>query len=277
MPRVSVCVPVYNAEKTVLETLESVIAQTEQDWELIIQDNGSRDRSLAIIEEFAARHQGRNIRVIRKPTTSPAHENWLSCIREARAPWIKLLFADDLIYPRCLERQLAHVEANPGVVLVANRRDIITMSGRVLTRARGLGRLNGRFDRAQVVDEVLRLGSNPLGEPEAVLFSRAASESCPGFSEDNPYLVDLDYWIKILSRGHGFADPEVLGAFRVAEGSASIQLLRRQSALFVRFIRELQAGGLVPAGSGPIARATALSALLAGARAVVYLVLRIFR
>lgn len=277
MAKVSVCVPVYNAEKTIGATLESVVLQTESDWELVIQDNASTDGSLAIIDDFASRHSRHNIRIIRKHVTAPPHENWQSCIREAQSSWIKLLFADDVLYPRCLEWQLACAEENPGVVLVSNRRDIIGMSGRVLMRARGHGRLLGRFTRTQLVNEILRTGSNPLGEPEAVLFSRAASTASPGFTANNPYVVDLDYWIKILGCGEGFADPRVAGAFRVTDGSASIRLLRRQFSLFLSFIRDLQAAGLAPKARATILRAMALGLFNAGGRAVVYLVTRILR
>lgn len=276
MAKVSVCIPVYNAEKTVRETLESVVLQTERDWELIIQDNASTDGSLAVIDEFVVCHPERDIRVIRKKITAPPEENWQACIREAKSKWIKLLFADDILYPQCLEWQLSCAEANPGIVLVSNRRDLISQTGRTLARASGLGRLKGKFTITQLVNEILRTGRNPLGEPEAVLFSRAASESVPGFTSDNPYVVDLDYWVQILRLGEGFADLRVAGAFRINGSSISVRLLRRQSGLFLAFLRQLQAHGLIRSGSLPIARAAVLGFLHAMARGAVYAFVRIF-
>jgi len=276
-PKVSICLPVYNAEHTLRNTLNSVLNQTEPNWELIIQDNASKDQSWEIISSFVTEHPSLRIKTVRLSKTVSAEENWYSCIRQTTADWIKLLFADDLIYPTCLEKQLEVAEHNSGVVIIFGKRDVISMKGKLLIKSRGLGRLRARFDRTQLCKEILATGTNPLGEPSMVLFSKKASQRVGGFCRNNPYLVDLDYWVRILSEGDGFALDFTVGAFRIANGSGSIRLIWQQSPLFRQFLRKLSCEGLIKLNQFGMAVAALRSILLAGSRAALYIFLRLTR
>ncbi len=109
-PAVSVCVPVYRGEEHLATTIDSVLAQTFTDFELVIIDNASPDRS----GEIAASYDDPRIRVITHPAVLPLTENWNSAVRASRAPLVKLLPDDDLIHPRCLELQVAAHDRRPG-------------------------------------------------------------------------------------------------------------------------------------------------------------------
>jgi hypothetical protein len=96
--------------------------------------------------------------------------------------------------------------------------------------------LVGRFNRNQLFAAAVDAGTNPIGEPEAVIFRRSVVPAVGGFSKDNPYLVDLDYWMRILAHGDGWANRETHAAFRNASGSASVSLLLKQPKLFKKFL-----------------------------------------
>lgn len=121
-PLVSVLTPVYNGESHLAECIESVLAQTYQDWEYIIVNNCSTDRTLEIAEHYASRD--RRIRVC-------TNEKFVSALRNHNialtkfAPgskYCKILQADDCLFPTCLEEMVKVGEAHPSVGVVSSYR-----------------------------------------------------------------------------------------------------------------------------------------------------------
>lgn len=101
---VSIITPVYNGERFMAQTIDSVLRQTYGEWEMLIVNDGSRDRSLQIAQDYAARDA--RIQVIDQPNAgSAAARN--NGIRHATGRYIALLDADDLWEPIFLESQLA--------------------------------------------------------------------------------------------------------------------------------------------------------------------------
>jgi glycosyltransferase involved in cell wall biosynthesis len=117
-PLVSIVTPAYNEEKLLPECIESVLSQSYTNWEYLIVNNCSEDRTLAIAEEYAAR-DGR-IRVVSNSSLLPAVANFNSALRQIRpdSKYAKILFADDWIFPECLERMVSLAEENPSVGIV---------------------------------------------------------------------------------------------------------------------------------------------------------------
>jgi glycosyltransferase involved in cell wall biosynthesis len=118
-PLVSAVIIFLDAERFLDEAVESVLAQTFTDWELVLVDDGSTDRSTAIARQWAAAHPGR-VRYVEHP----GHANrGMSAsrnlgIRSSRGPYVALLDADDVWLPAKLEQQVALLEAHPGVAMV---------------------------------------------------------------------------------------------------------------------------------------------------------------
>ena len=100
MPKVSIITPVYNAEKFLRRCIDSVIAQTFEDWEMILVNDGSKDSSLAICQECAAKDE--RIFVIDRPNGGPSSARNRG-IREAEGEYVFFLDADDTITPNCIE------------------------------------------------------------------------------------------------------------------------------------------------------------------------------
>lgn len=217
LPSVSVCIPVYNGEQFLAETISSVLDQTYRDFELVILDNASTDDSGRIARSFG----DRRIRVETNTTTLAQPENWRETVRLCRAPLIKLVCADDLLHPRCLEYQVGPMEADPGLAVVAARRHMIDERSRVLVPRRGLSGLTGVRSSVEVARHVVRNGANPIGEPGGVLFRREHYFAVGGWRPERRFVMDLDLWIRLLQYGEFLGLPETLAAFRIGHGSLS--------------------------------------------------------
>jgi glycosyltransferase involved in cell wall biosynthesis len=117
-PQVSVLMPARDAEATIAESIESVVRQTMRDWELVVIDDGSRDRTADIARSFAAADP--RIRLLTGPAQGePAARNL--GLAAARGLWTAMLDADDLARRDRLERQVAFLREHPNHAGVACR------------------------------------------------------------------------------------------------------------------------------------------------------------
>ncbi|HET7207319.1 MAG TPA: glycosyltransferase family 2 protein [Terriglobales bacterium] len=117
-PLVSIITPVYNGAQFLSECIESVLAQTYQNWEYTIVNNCSTDESLAIAQEYAAKDP--RIHVINNDRFLQIIENHNHAIRQIcpESKYCKFVFADDWLYPSCIEEMVELAENNPSVGLV---------------------------------------------------------------------------------------------------------------------------------------------------------------
>jgi glycosyltransferase involved in cell wall biosynthesis len=235
-PRVSVCIPAYNGAEFIGAAIRSVLGQSFGDFELVVIDDGSTDGTAEAARGFG----DPRIRVVVNSENLGQRGNWNKALDEARGEFFKLLPQDDFLYPRCLSRQVEIFDdaANAGVALVCGARNIVDRRGRVLMK-RGFGRKNGRFDGRRAVRDCVRYGTNLIGEPGAVLMRTEFARKIGRFDDRNFYVIDLDFWSRVLAEGDLFVVPDVLAAFRVAPGSASVRIARSQSRDFRKFIDRL--------------------------------------
>jgi glycosyltransferase involved in cell wall biosynthesis len=129
-PTVSIGLPVHNGEPFLRETLEALLAQTFDDFELVICDNASTDRTGEICAEFAERDP--RIRYQRSPENVGAARNYNRTFELARGRYFRWSAADDLVEPDALEQCVAFLDANPDFVLAYPRTRIIDEAGRVI-------------------------------------------------------------------------------------------------------------------------------------------------
>lgn len=217
IPSVSVCIPVYQGERYLAETIRSVLDQSYRDFELVVLDNASTDASGAIARAFG----DPRIRVERNSSTVSQSDNFNRVVQLSRAPLVKLLCADDLLHPRCLELQVAPMEADPGLAVVAARRHMVDEQSRVIVPRRGLTGLIGVRSAVEVARRVVRNGANPIGEPGNVLFRREDFFAAGGWRAEYPCVLDLDLWMRLLQYGEFLGQPEALAAFRIGRGTMS--------------------------------------------------------
>jgi glycosyltransferase involved in cell wall biosynthesis len=274
-PAVSVCMPAYNHAGWIGRTIESVLAQTLGDFELIVTDDGSTDGTAEVVAGY---HDAR-IRFERNDRRLGAAGNWNRAVGLARAPFVKLLCDDDVLYPPCLERQAAVLAnaRNADVALVCCRRDIVDAGGaRLLTRA-GFGRATGRIPGPLAVRRMVRAGTNLVGEPTAAMFRTAAHGTVGGFDDRLAYMLDLDFWCRLLARGALYVIPETLCAFRVSRGSWSTRIASSQAAEARTFFRALYRERAVPVTAIDVLAGSARARVLALMRQLLYGALRLPR
>ena len=127
MPTITVGMPVYNGEKYAEESIQSVLAQTFEDFEFLISDNGSTDRTEDICRDYAAKDK--RIIYLRNATNIGASANYNLLYEKATAPYFRWSNADDLLAPTLHEKCLNALEATPEAVLAAGTTVLIDENG----------------------------------------------------------------------------------------------------------------------------------------------------
>jgi glycosyltransferase involved in cell wall biosynthesis len=122
-PLVTIGLPVHNGARFLSQAIESMAAQTLGDFELIISDNASTDRTAEICLDHAARDA--RVRYIRQPVNLGAPRNWNFVALQGRGPYFKWASANDFCDPRMLEKCVAVLDADPSVVLCHGRTCIV--------------------------------------------------------------------------------------------------------------------------------------------------------
>lgn len=222
-PPVSICVPTYNSEDSIIETLRSALDQSYADFELLVVDDGSSDATVELARGLA----DERVRVVANPENLGQARNTDRCIALARGRLVKFLHSDDLLLPDCLARMVPIFEAHPEVGLVFGRRRVEGGSDRWRQR---YGELHLGFRDLREVNSGSRLlgqwidagiPSNWIGEPSSVMVRRACFERLGGFNVRMAQDVDIDMWLRVLAfYDAGFVDAPV-SVYRVRDDSVS--------------------------------------------------------
>ena len=213
---VSVIMPVYNAEGFLEESLQSVLAQTHKDWELLVVDDCSSDNSAAIIRQFAERDS--RIRYLKtdKPSGSPTLPRNIG-IENAKGKYISFLDSDDAWLPTKLERQMAMFEKYDDMAICFSNYEKMAESGE----------RNNRIIRApeRVTYKQLLLG-NVIGCLTAVYDTEKVGKVYfPNHSHE-----DYIMWLSILKQGYFARNTGTVEAlYRVREHSVSSNKLKALS------------------------------------------------
>jgi len=238
-PLVSVCIPTYRGAAFFAATIDSVLNQTYHDFELWILDDNSPDDTQALVAKY---HDPR-IKYIRNAKNLGPQGNWNRCLELAQGKYYKLLPHDDLLAADCLEKQVAVLEADQAgeIALVFGTRQIIDPNGRVLL-TRGLPSAKaGRINARTLIKHTVRAGANQIGEPGNGLFRRELIKKVGLYDASHPYLVDIDYWFRILMFGDAWYTATQASSFRLCPGSWSVAIGGNQYLDFRGFIDKFQA------------------------------------
>lgn len=233
-PLVSICIPTYRGASFLAATIDAVLAQSYTNFELWILDDNSPDDT----QEIVAHYTDPRIKYVRNPQNLGPEGNWNRCLDLAQGKYFKLLPHDDLLAVNCLEEQVAVLEADSAgeIALVFGSREIIDPQGRVLMR-RGLpGAKAGRIKNLALIKKCVREGTNVIGEPGNGLFRRSLTKSIGRYDATHPYLVDLDYWFRILMHGDAHYTQKITSSFRVGPKSWSVAIGGEQYRDFKGFL-----------------------------------------
>ena len=265
-PVVSVCIPAYNAEPYVAAAVESVLGQTFSDFEFLIFDDCSSDATVEVI----SRYRDPRLRFERNPRNLGPEGNWNLCLDRASGRYIKLLPSDDTLYPTCLARQVEILERpeHAGVAFVYCARDVTDEQGRKRITARFP--YQGLLAPQRLARATVRWGTNVIGEPGAVLFRAELARKAGSFDASIPYIVDLDYWLRLLRFGGGYAIRDALCTFRITSKNWSVRLGRSRRRDYVAFLRKIHASGWFPISRVDLARGIAAAYVNEICRSIAY-------
>ncbi|HSV12863.1 MAG TPA: glycosyltransferase [Tepidisphaeraceae bacterium] len=227
-PAVSVLMPVYNAQRYIASAVQSILGQTFTDFELIIVDDGSTDRSREILRGFAARDP--RVKLISRPNTG-----YVVALNEALATatgeFIARMDADDMSLPYRFERQVEYLRAHPDCVLVGTH--VVTMDSD--------GSLIGvmpdiAFGHQRIDDALLRRGW-PIVHPAVMMRARALRE-IGGYKVEYCPNEDHDLFLRLAEFGQIENLPEVLIHYRKHAASVSAMNNDRMTANVGKIIVE---------------------------------------
>ena len=264
-PLVSVCIPTYKGAAFLGAALDSVLHQTYPHFEIWVLDDNSPDNTASVV----ANYSDSRVRYMRNPNNLGPEGNWNRCLDMATGKYFKLLPHDDLLAADCLENQVKVLEQDKGgdIALVFGSRQIIDPEGRTLM-TRGLARAKaGRIEGLTLVKRCVRAGTNQIGEPGNGLFRAEIIKRVGFYDATYPYLVDLDYWFRVLLHGAAYYTATQSSSFRISAGSWSVAIGSKQYHDFKGFLDKFHADpkygisrtdraiGLVKARLNTVARA----------------------
>ncbi|MCX6232251.1 MAG: glycosyltransferase [Bacteroidetes bacterium] len=234
-PLVSICIPAYNSESFIKETIESVINQSYKNIEIIINDDFSKDKTVEIIYSF----DDNRIKFFQNKQNLGAEGNWNKSLERAKGKYCKIMGADDILSSNCIEEQVAIFENpdNKNIVLVTSNKKVINQDGKLIINRKFPGK--GRITGIKSLKKCLYMGTNLIGEPAAGLFRKEILEKSGYYNGENLYMIDLDLWSRILKFGDLYAIPKVLYSFRISTKSISTNIGFAQIKLFNTFVNKL--------------------------------------
>lgn len=267
-PSVSICMPAYNGAAHLRAAIDSVLAQTHVDFELVVIDDNSTDATAEIVAGYA----DPRVRYLRNASNLGPQGNWNRCRDEARGRYFKLMPQDDLLEPDCLARQLAVFEqdAEHRLAFVFGARDVVDASGRKILRRAAFGGESRRIEAQALIRACLRRGTNLIGEPGNVLLRRELVERLGPFDATYGYMIDLDYWFRALQCGDAYYLADTLSAFRISGGSWSVAIGARQYQEFRDFARKYAAMPQYRIAPRDLAQGIAMGWINARARQWIY-------
>ncbi len=229
-----VFVPTYNSEKYLRQCLDSVLQQTFQDWQCVISDDASTDKSVEIAREYEKIDS--RFKVLTHEKNVGAANNWNRAKENNNSFATKILCADDYLLKDALKEQLDILQRNQ-TAIVFSERYIVFPSGKKLHPRLPKYASNISFNDA--FKFYINLGRNIFGEPVTALFRTDLFVKSEGFYPKFEYSLDTSGYMAI-ARGHNVTfENSVVGAFRVSKSQWSHKLKGKQFAHIFDFIDHL--------------------------------------
>ena len=233
LPRVCICIPTYNAEKTVRATLSSVLGQTYGNLTIQIVDNHSTDGTIAVVEGFT----DPRISVNRNPVNIGGEGNFNRCIELATGKYTAIFHADDVYEPDMVTSQVAFLETHPDAGAVFTQALLIDEADRTI------GAINQPLELAatgpihhfpEIFKAILK-HSNFLICPSVMARTSVYQQEIKYWrGELFGSSGDLDVWLRMLQRGPVGVLPEASMRYRISSSqwSANVRLDTRRAAFF---------------------------------------------
>ena len=219
-PKISVIMPAYNVEKYIAEAIESILNQTFKDFEFIIIDDGSTDRTWEIIQEYSKKDS--RIIAFKNKRNLKICKTLNKGIEIARGKYIARMDADDWSYPDRLEKQYKFMEENPEIVISGGTMEVCNEKMEVLNQR-----------KYNLSDEAIRkklFRYSPFCHP-CTIYKKRVAKKMGGYNEYLFDAEDYDFYFRLGLYGKFGNLPDVIFKLRTRSQSVSQARLRRQEKL----------------------------------------------
>jgi glycosyltransferase involved in cell wall biosynthesis len=220
-PKVSVCIPTYNYGHFLPDAIDSVLKQTFKEIELIIVDNCSSDDTKNIVDSYSILDS--RVKYYCNETNVGLVGNFNRCMEHAKGTYIKILCADDILEPACLEQSVNMMESYANVEIVSVARLLVNNEFhpiKTLNFSKKFEIIKG----FEAINKCLLYG-NLIGEPTAVIFRKKSVER--GFDPRYTQITDLEMWFRFLEKGALAHIPETLCKIRQHGEQVTINSIKR--------------------------------------------------
>lgn len=219
-PLVSVVVASYNASKTIIETLDSIKAQTYSPLELIVADDCSQDDTAVKCKEWMAENQNRFVRskLIVNEENKGISANFNIGVRASSGEWVKI-FGDDILLPDAIEKNMAFVQKNDCNIVISRMKYFSNDTREII-------KVHPREDYILPVsshEQYIAQIQNKIGVPSPTWFyKRELYDKLGGYDERYRLFDDIPFALKLLKAGNYFSYmPQVTVLYRITNTSVS--------------------------------------------------------
>ena len=229
-----VFVPTYNSEKYLRQCLDSVLQQTFQDWQCVISDDASTDKSVEIAREYEKIDS--RFKVLTHDKNVGAANNWNRAKENNNSFATKILCADDYIFHDSLAIQL-NLLKRFNTSIVFSERKILFPSGRSLHPK--LPKYGQSLSFNEAFSLYIKSGRNIFGEPVAALFKTDSLISSKTFNSNFEFALDTFCYAAIANNENVTFDSNIVGVFRVSRSQWSYKMRSEQFFHDFEFIDHL--------------------------------------
>ena len=219
-PLVTVVIPAFNEEKYIKQAIESILAQTYSNWEMLIVDDASTDSTLRIARGF----QDSRIRIVTNSINKGAGAAQNRGFTSARGSLIAILAADDIAYPERLQTQAKYMSEHPNIGVLSTGYAVINELGEKVKD------VQFHIDPLQAKWKLLF--GNPVAAP-TVMFRAKIIVECGMYDESLRYGEDMEYWGRICPRWNIAIIPRILTKYRTHRQSITNNMLLENKQLSV--------------------------------------------
>ena len=211
-PRYSIVIPAYNAGSFIEKTLDSIRAQTLSDYEIIVVDDGSKDNTATVVDEWLRRHKQIGCCIRQENKKIAGARNAGICV--AIGEFIALLDHDDIWYPEKLATVDAAFQKHPDAILVAHHMNV-TKNGQVLYMARKGPSVKRMYENLLFKGSVV--------SPSGAVVRRDKALEIGSFRENPEFntVEDYDFWMRLSQVGRFYFIDQALAEYSLVENSAS--------------------------------------------------------
>ena len=240
---VSVCIPVFNGEVFIKETIEMILKQDYDNMEILVSDNESTDHTVEEIKKI----KDSRIKLLQNERNLGMGGNWNSLMRQARGDYLLLVCADDYLLPGAIREKAKILDDNPDVNIVFSSSYVMNEKGRKLMIRRPF-RKSCKLE-ARKMQQDLFVKRNIFAEPTNNMLRKSAMLEVGDFDTNLWYTIDWDYWLRMLNTGNAYYIDKPYSGFRISSSSATGSSLNGTEKILKDesvFIEKHKEGKIIP-------------------------------